>query len=299
MNLAGVADLGHVGLTLAAGPSRAHFLCYDFGPGSTPVFSSAIRVRRSLWDRLLPWRHDGPVLIGPDGRIYRELPETLASHALEARRYDAAKSAARPGELAELAVEDLFEEVVDLQDDGGAEEPATGEGSGQAAGRVLSFPLPAPPRPAALAAAGPREGAPPVAVTMSPDGEARFALFDKGEGEYWLELSLNNAVQVPVIARVRYTTIGQQRREILVPVGGGATSSSLVSLRGYNGGPWRAWMGVPSASMWSGPPDLVEESVGAALNKAAVDAWGILAAEGSEYGRPLIDAAMEASGKGL
>jgi hypothetical protein len=66
--LAGVADLGRAELQLASRRDRGDFLFYDFGPGSTPSFSSAIRVKRGFWGRLLPWRRNGGVLIDPDGR---------------------------------------------------------------------------------------------------------------------------------------------------------------------------------------------------------------------------------------
>ncbi len=290
---AGTADFGRAGFLLASGRASGSFLFYDFGSGSTPVFSSAIRVRRDLWGRLLPWRRDCGVLIGPDGRAYHGLPEDLASHALEARRYDPDKSSISPGELSAIAVEDLFEEVVDPQDEGDAGQPPDGSVPGTAGGRLLSFPLPVPPGPPALAAADPAEGAPPLAVAVSPDGLARFALFDRGDGEYWLEVSIEASAEVPVIARVRYTTTGQQRRELLVPVGGGARSSSLVALPGYDGARWRAWVPVPPASMWSGPAGLVETSVRAALTAATVHAWELLALAVPEYGRKLITQAVE------
>jgi hypothetical protein len=302
-HLAGVADLGHAGFTLSSGRGRGSFLFYDFGPGSTPVFSSAIRVRHDFWDRLLPWRHDGGVLIGPDGRPYHELPEDLSSHALEARRYDPVKSSMSPEELSALAIEDLFEEVVEFRDDADDRRLATSDVPRPAGNRVLSFPLPAPPGPAALAAAGPAEGAPPVAEATSPDGQARFALFDRGEGEYWLEVSVHDSVRLPVLARLRYTTTGHRRREILVPIAGGAnpagaSPTSVVSVHGYDGGPWRAWVPIPLASLWSAPPELVQDSVDAALTRATVRAWERLACDGPEYGRQLIASAIEASGEG-
>jgi len=296
--LAGAADLGHAGFLLGSGRGRGSFLFYDFGPGSTPVFSSAIRVRRDLWGRLLPWRRDDGVLIGPDGRAYHRLPEDLSSHALKARRYDPGKSSMSPGELSAIAVDDLFEEIVDLQDEGDAWQPHEGGVPGSAGGRLLSFPLPVPPGPAALAAADPVEGAPPVVEAASPDGLARFALFDRGDGEYWLEVSLNASTEVPVIARLRYTTTEQQRRELLVPVGGGTQSSSVVALHGYDGGTWRAWVPVPPSSVWSGTPDLVEVSVHAALTGATVRAWERLASVVPEYGRKLITQAIEAPAAG-
>ena len=140
------------------------------------------------------------------------------------------------------------------------------------------------------------EGAPPVGGAASPDGLARFALFDRGEGEYWLEVSLDASTEVPVIARLRYTTTERQRKELLVPVGGGTQSSSVVALHGYDGGPWRAWVPLPPSSVWSGPADLVDVSVHAALTRATVGAWERLASVVPEYGRKLITQAVETPG---
>ena len=293
-HLADAADLGHAGFRLASGRGNGSFLFYDFGRGSTPVFTSAIRVRRGLWDRLLPWRRDGGVLIGPDGRTYHELPGNLSGHALEARRYDPARSLMPPGELSALTVGDLFEEVIDPQGERDARKSSADGGQRSAGGRTLSFPLPVPPAAAALAAADPAEGAPPVAETASPDGLARFALFDRGDGEYWLEVSPDRRLRVPVIARLRYTTTDRQRKELLVPIGGGGTqSSSVVALHGYDRGPGHAWVPVPFASLWSGSPDLVQGSVRAALTSATVRSWKDLASVVPEHGRKLITQAIE------
>jgi len=294
--LMGAADLGSAGFLLAPGRAGGNFLFYDFGPGSTPVFSSTIRIRRDLWDRLLPWRRDRGALIGPDGRTYRELPDDLSGHALEARRYAPGKSSMPPGELAAIAVADLFEEVADLpaQEDA-RQSPGSGI-PGSAGGRLLSFPLPVPPAPAALAAADPAEGAPPVAEAASPDGLTRFALFDRGDGEYWLEVSAAASTEIPLISRLRYTTTEHQRKELLVPVGGGTQSTSLVAIHGYDRGPWRAWSPVPPASVWSGSPEIVDASVGAALSSATVRAWERLASVAPEYGRKLITQAINRPG---
>jgi len=293
---AGAADFGRAGFLLASGRASGSFLFYDFGPGSTPVFSSAIRVRRDLWGRLLPWRRDGDTLIGPDGRPYRGLPEDLADHALEARRYDPGKSPISPGELSALAVDDLFEEVVDLPGEEDARQAQEGSIPGGAGARLLSFPLPVPSGPAALAAADPAEGAPPVIEAASPDGLTQFALFHRGDGEYWLEVSLDASIELPTLVRLRYTTTEQDRRELLVPVGGGTQSGSVVALHGYDRGPWRAWVSVPPSSVWSAGPDLVEASVHAALTRATVRAWEQLASVVPGYGRRLITQAIDAPG---
>jgi hypothetical protein len=294
---ADAADLSQAGFRLASGRGTGSFLFYDFGPGSTPVFTSAIRVRRGLWDRLLPWRRDGGVLIGPDGRTYHELPGDLSGHALEARRYDRARSLISPAELSAITLEDLFEEVIDPQDERDAMESLAGGGTRSTGGRILSFPLPALPAAAVLAAADRADGAPPVIEATSPEGLARFALFDRGDGEYWLEVSLDGSPQVPVLTRLRYTTTDQQRRELLVPIGGGrAQPSSVVALHGYSRGPWNAWVQVPFASLWSGSPDLVQASVRAALTSATLRAWEQLASVVPEYGRNLITRTIETLG---
>jgi hypothetical protein len=295
---AGAADLDRAGFLLASGRASGSFLFYDFGSGSTPVFSSAIRVRRDLWGRLLPWRRKGGALIGPDGRAYQGLPEDLAGHALEARRYDPRRSSISPDELSAIAVDDLFEEVVDLPGEGDVRQAHAGSILGSAGGRLLSFPLPIPPGPAALAAADPAEGAPPVMEAASPDGLTQFALFHRDDGEYWLEVSLDASIELPTLVRLRYTTTEQDRRELLVPVGGGTQSSSVVALHGYDRGPWRAWVPVPPSSVWSAGPDLAEASVHAALTRATVRAWEQLASVVPEYGRRLITQAIEAPGAG-
>jgi hypothetical protein len=296
--VAGAANLGSAGFLLAPGSGRGDYLFWDFGPGSTPVFSSAIRIKRDLWDRLLPWRRDGGALVGPDGRTYRELPGDLGGHQLEARRYKPGASAMSPEELSAIAVEDLFEEVADLPGEVDTGQMSENGIPGRGGGRLLSFPLPIPPGPADLAAADPAEGAPPVGEVASPDGMTHFALFDRGDGEYWLEVSFTAGAEVPVIIRLRYTTTERQRRDLLVPVGGGTSSASVVAVPGYDGGPWKAWSSVPVAGVWSGSPDLVNASVRAALSKATVEAWEQLASVAPEYSRRLINQAIEAAGSG-
>lgn len=287
--LADVVGIGRAALQLASRRDRGDFLFYDFGLGSTPSFSSAIRVKRGFWDRLLPWRREGGVLIGPDGRAYRELPEDLTRHALEARRYDPAKSLMPADELAAIAIEDLFEEVAELPGEEDSRQSHAGS-------RLLSFPLPVPPGPAALAAADPGEGAPPVVTAASPDGLAQFALFRRDDDEYWLEVFTDARTEVPLLARLRYTTAESEPRELLVPVQGGSQSSSVVALPGYDGGAWRVWVPVPSATMWSAAVDLVEVSVRSALTVATMRAWERLASAGPEDARELITRAVEAPG---
>jgi hypothetical protein len=197
-----------------------------------------------------------------------------------------------------MAVGDLFEEVIDLPAEVDPLQVPESSVPGGAEGRLLSFPLPIPPGLADLAAADPAEGAPPVGEAASPDGLTRFALFDRGDGEYWLEVSNAAGAEVPVIIRLRYTTVERQRRELLVPVEGATSSTSVVAVPGYDGGPWRAWSSVPLAGVWSASLDLVNASVRAALSSAAVEAWERLASVAPEYSRRLINQALEDAGTG-
>jgi hypothetical protein len=297
-SVAGAADLGSAGLLLAPGSRCGHYLFWDFGPGSTPVFSSAIRVKHDLWDRLLPWRRDGGTLIGPDGKTYRELPGDLGGHELEARRYQPGVSDMSPEELSAMAVEDLFEEVIDLPDEADTGQAPESLAPGRGGGRLLSFPLPVPPGRADLAAADPAEGAPPVGEVASPDGRTHFALFDRGDGEYWLEVSVAEEAEIPVIIRLRYTTTERQRGELLVPVGSGPGSTSVVAVPGYDGGQWKGWSPLPVAGVWSASPDLLNASVRAALSSATMRAWERLALVAPEYRRRLINRAIKEAVRG-
>jgi hypothetical protein len=297
---AGAADLGKAEFLLAAARGRGSFLFKDFGPGSTPVFSETVRVKQGFWDRLLPWGRDKGTLIGPDGRPFRELPKNLSGYAPQARRYDRVRSAIRPDELSGIAVEDLFEEVTEFPDEGDAQQSPEVGLPGEGGARLVSFPLPVPPGPAALAAADPVEGAPPVVQAMSPDGVTRFALYYRGGGEYWLEVSRNSSAPVPAVVRVRYATTDRGPRELLIPVGGDGSRrpSSVVELRGFAARSWHAWLPVPLASVWSGGRDLVTASVYAAINVAAVRAWDQLASAMPEHVRTLITQILRERGEG-
>jgi repressor LexA len=117
-----VLEIGGAELLLASDRSATGFLLYEFGSRETPVFFPPIRVRQSLWGRLLPWRADGPWLIDPAGRRHDagNLPADLSDLAPEARRYSPQHSAMPLSELSGIAVEDLFEEVTSLPDEHGA-----------------------------------------------------------------------------------------------------------------------------------------------------------------------------------
>jgi hypothetical protein len=222
--------------------------------------------------------------------VYRELPDNLSDHAIEARRYDPEISRMSPDELSAMSIADLFEDVVDLPVEENAGQSSDGAIPVASEGRVLSFLLPVPPPPAALAAADPPGGASPVGETDSPDGLARFTLLAQRDGGYWLEVSSAPSAGSPLIVRLRYTTAAQQRTELLVPVS--SPSASVVSLAGYDGGAWRGWSQVPLDSVWSGSPEVVRASVRAAVTAATVRAWQRVASAAPEHTRELITQAI-------
>jgi excisionase family DNA binding protein len=119
---AGVADVleaGSAELTLASDHDARGFLLYEFRSRETPVFFPPIRIKQTLWDRLLPWRQDGPWLIDPAGGHHdpRRLPTDLPELAIEARRYDPRHSPMTPAELEAIPIEDLFESVTSLSEE--------------------------------------------------------------------------------------------------------------------------------------------------------------------------------------
>jgi hypothetical protein len=118
-----ILEVGGAELRLASDRSTTGFLLYDFGSRETPSFSPPIRVKHSLWDRLLPWRAEGPWLIDPTGGRHdaRNLPTDLSDFAPEAQRYNPQYSAMALSELSGIAAEDLFEEVTSLPDGHGSE----------------------------------------------------------------------------------------------------------------------------------------------------------------------------------
>jgi repressor LexA len=110
-----ILDIG-AELLLASGWRATGYLIYEFGRRETPVFTHTIRVKQSLWSRLLPRYGQEPWLIDPaSGRGNLDtLLASLAHLPPEARRYDPQRSAMRLSELSEIPAEDLFEEVTSL-----------------------------------------------------------------------------------------------------------------------------------------------------------------------------------------
>jgi excisionase family DNA binding protein len=123
--LAEVLEAGSAELILASDYDASGFLLYEFGSRETPVFFPPVRVKQALWDRLLPWRADGPWLIDPAGGRHdpRHLPNDLSDLAPEARRYDSRRSPMTASEFDTMPVEDLFELVSSLPDEDDFENP--------------------------------------------------------------------------------------------------------------------------------------------------------------------------------
>jgi repressor LexA len=99
-------------LSVASASGAAGYLVYEFGSHMTPAFTRAIRVKQSLWSRLLPRQDQEPWAVDPGGR--KGLDKLLAglSHLPpQARRYDPQHSAMTSSELSDMAAEELFEEV--------------------------------------------------------------------------------------------------------------------------------------------------------------------------------------------
>lgn len=164
-------------------------------------------------------------------------------------------------------------------------DPIAGQAGVPGWAAVLAFPLPVPDEPAALAAAGPAGGSPPVIRAVSPDGLATYSLYHRGDGEYWAEVSLAADAATPAIASVHYTArppgaavlgaaAGVSRR-LLIPVDGedDGTPASLVRLPWFVPGDWEGTGPVSPRDVPAWEPAVVRASVEVAVTAATVRAW--------------------------
>lgn len=144
---------------------------------------------------------------------------------------------------------------------------------------ILTFPLPVPEEPAALAAAGPAGGSPPVARAQSPDGLATYLLYRRGDGEYWLEVSLSPDAATPAIVAVSYAAAAPGgaggQRYLLVPVSdtGDGIPASLLRLPSFAVAAWYGTSPIDPADVPAWAADVVRASVDAAVTAATVLAW--------------------------
>jgi hypothetical protein len=178
------------------------------------------------------------------------------------------------------------------------EEPQAAEDTWAA---VTWFPLPVPGRTAGLAAAGPAEGAPPVLRSETPGGAASFALYERGDAGYWLEVSLAPGVPRPGIVAVRYAVAHEGSRQLLIPVGGlgGGLAVAVVRLPGYapddlDPDGWSGAGPLPPGDVPAWDRDTVVASVDAAVTAATVRAWRRLAALLPDGPRRLITGVLDA-----
>lgn len=271
-------------LRLASGRSSSGFLISPFTGDSTPAFGGVVRVKRGLWDKLLPWRSEGGYLVDPNGKRFLpgKLPPELSAYAPRDRCYDPARSAMPPAELASLTVEDVFEEAAALPDDGelaaSAEFAVAGRSAAAGLAAVRSFPLPRSVVPSTLAAADYEEDDAPVLLdAVFEDGLVRFTVYDRGSGRYWLEVMLRSAEPQPSVVTVRYQAADGPARDLIIPVIGGG-SSSIVSLSGYQPGTGGQARLYPPGDVQALSAETVRTSVLATAGNGTARAWERLAA---------------------
>lgn len=156
------------------------------------------------------------------------------------------------------------------------EQAAAREGQPPTA-QIIPFPLPAPPRGPEVAAevAAATPGGSLVWEATSPDGNARFLLYDQGDGDYWLEVSLADAVPVPVVVELRHAA----EPSLLIPVYGGlgGDATLVVRLPRPDAASWAVASAVAPVDLAAWPEDLVTASVMAAVSDTAERAWRRLA----------------------
>ena len=284
-------NLGGLELRLASSRATTDFLLTVFGPTSTPVFGGVVRLKRSLWDKLLPWRSEGGYLIDPNGKRFRprSLPPDLSAYAPADRRYDPARSALSPAELSALTVEDAFEKVAALPDEG--ESSSSVDLATALRSAVRRFALPRSVVPSPLAAAD-DEGDAAILLDASFAGDGmHFTVYDRGSGRYWLEVTLGYPSPQPSVLMVRYQAADGTEQDLMIPVGGdtAAMPSSMVSLRDYRPGTdGQAWLlgGLPGQA-WA--EEVIRRSVRAAVGNGTAGAWERLAQLAPAETREVID----------
>lgn len=273
-------NLGGLELRLASSRATTDFQLTVFGATSTPVFGGVVRLKRSLWDRLLPWRSEGGYLVDPNGKRFRSrsLPPDLSAYAPADRCYDPARSAMSLAELSGLTVEDAFEEVASLPDAVESVSPAGLATVLRSA--VRRFALPRSVVPSPLAAADDEDDGSVLLDASFADGQVHFTVYDRGSGRYWLELTLGYPSPQPSVVMVRYQAADGTEQDLMIPVGGDstATPSSVVSLRGYRPGTdGQAWLlGDLPGQAW--PEEVIRRSVQAAVGNGTARTWDRLAA---------------------
>jgi hypothetical protein len=289
-------NLGGLELRLASSRATTDFLLTVFSLTSTPVFGGVVRLKRSLLDKLLPWRSEGGYLVDPNGKRFRprNLPLDLSTaYAPADRRYDPARSAMSLAELSGLTVGDAFEEVASLPDEGESSSPVDLATALRSA--VRRFALPRSLVPSPLAAADDDDASVLLDASFA-DGRAHFTVYDRGLSRYWLEVTLRYSSPEPSVVMVRYQATDGTEQDLMVPVGGDstATPSSMVSLRAYRPGTdGQAWLlGELYGLVW--PEEIIRRSVQAAIGNGTAETWERLALQVSAETGEVIDRELRA-----
>jgi hypothetical protein len=113
-SLATVDALGMAGvdLRLASTAQNTDFELIVFTEGQTPIFSQALRIRKTFWSRMIPFLKDNwTAYLGEAEWSLDELPWNLDGIPDELASYDPENSEISPGELASIPERLLFEEV--------------------------------------------------------------------------------------------------------------------------------------------------------------------------------------------
>jgi hypothetical protein len=124
LELEGAADIGAAGLPVVGAslelvPSHTarSFSLTEFSPGETPIFSSAIRIRKDLWTRLIPGLNNWAMTFDGVEWPLDDLPWNLDDAPEELTRYNASDTDLPIEVLSVASLGDLFEVVTELPDE--------------------------------------------------------------------------------------------------------------------------------------------------------------------------------------
>jgi hypothetical protein len=109
-----VSEIGGA-LRLAGGWSSSGFARYEFQEGQTPIFGLAVRVKQSLWTRLIPALRNKYLDVGGTDWRVDQRPWNLEHVPSELRRYDMRATEIPIPDVMAMALGDLFE-VVEVLD---------------------------------------------------------------------------------------------------------------------------------------------------------------------------------------
>jgi len=280
----GQADAATAGLSMAASREIDGVDLYPFGPGSTPVITKAFRVRRDLWDRLLPWRpsehiesDSGRVSFGGKEGGLRLTSRYLRGLLPEERRFDPARSEITLAELSAISLDGLFEDVATLPDE--PEPERVPELVRPRPGRTTWFGLPDLLISDRVAAADPSSRADPL-LRVTADSLS-FDLHPRDLGNYRLRVTLISQESATLLVAVRYR-VGADSNTVLVPLvdRGRGQPNALVMLRGFElRSHWERSLPFAPADFPPWGAEFIEPSVQAADTEGTLSAWDQVVAQ--------------------